>query len=104
MTGYKQLEISRGEVANGVNCYMKQHGVSKEVAMEELDKMYKYNYKVIMEEFLTIKDVPHPVLVRCINIARPMEVFYKEGNDEYTSPQAKIKKFIAAVLLHPFQL
>ncbi|KAL0718303.1 hypothetical protein Bca4012_067625 [Brassica carinata] len=34
-------ELERGEVANGVNCYMKQHGVSQEEAVIELKKIIK---------------------------------------------------------------
>ncbi|VVA98711.1 unnamed protein product [Arabis nemorensis] len=49
--------MSRGEVANGVNCYMKQHGVTKQAAVEEMRKMERENYKIIMEEFMTSKAV-----------------------------------------------
>lgn len=93
--------MSRGEVANGVNCYMKQHGVTKEEAVEELSKMARDNYKIIMEEFLTTIDVPRPVLVRCLNVARMIDVFCKEGRDEFTNPHGKLKDLIASLFLHP---
>ncbi|KAG2310652.1 hypothetical protein Bca4012_025155 [Brassica carinata] len=53
--------MRRGEVANGVNCYMKQHGVAKEVAVREIKKIVREYCKIVMEEFLTIKAVPRPI-------------------------------------------
>ncbi|CAL9217279.1 unnamed protein product, partial [Arabidopsis halleri] len=83
-------EMRRGEVANGVNCYMKQHGVTKELAVSEIKKMIRDNHKTVMEEFLTTKCVPHPVLVRCLNMVRLIKLYYTEG-DGYTNPRRKIK-------------
>ncbi|KAF3601901.1 hypothetical protein F2Q69_00038382 [Brassica cretica] len=50
--------MNRGEVANGVNCYMEQHGVTKEAAVDVLRKMERENYKIMMEEFVSSKAVP----------------------------------------------
>ncbi|KAF2564274.1 hypothetical protein F2Q70_00014940 [Brassica cretica] len=62
MAGF-ELEMRRGEVANGVNCYMKQHGVTKEVAVREIKKIVRDNCKIVMEEFLTVKAVPRQILL-----------------------------------------
>ncbi|CAA0384230.1 unnamed protein product [Arabidopsis thaliana] len=59
----EEREMRKGEVVNGVNSYMNQHGVTKEEAVEELRKMARDNYMIVMEELLTITDVPRPVLV-----------------------------------------
>lgn len=59
-----QREMKRGKVATGLNCYMKQHEVTKEEAVEELNKIATDYYKIIMEEFLTTTAVPRQVLVR----------------------------------------
>ena len=65
--------MNRGEVANGVNCYMKQYGVTKEAAVEVLRKMERENYKIMMEEFVSSKAVPRQILVRAVNTARVID-------------------------------
>uniref|UniRef100_A0A0D3BBB0 Terpene synthase metal-binding domain-containing protein n=2 Tax=Brassica oleracea var. oleracea TaxID=109376 RepID=A0A0D3BBB0_BRAOL len=98
-----ELEMKRGEVANGVNCYMKQHGVTKEETVEEFNKIYRENQKIIMEEFLTTVCVPRQVLMRCLNISRTFDVMYKEG-DGYTEPLGNLKDIITSLFLHPIPL
>ncbi|KAL0857562.1 hypothetical protein Bca101_062716 [Brassica carinata] len=98
-----EQEMSRGEVANGVNCYMKQHGVTKEAAVEELRKMELENYKIVVEEFVLSKAVPRQILVRVLNIARVIDSFYKEG-DAFGHPDQKLKDIIACLFLHPIPL
>ncbi|KFK24576.1 hypothetical protein AALP_AAs45078U000300 [Arabis alpina] len=102
--GTYETEISRGEVANGLNCYMKQHGVTKEEASIELRKMYRGNYKVLMEEFLNSNGhVQRQLLVRCLNIARLVDVYYTEG-DGFTDPKGKTEHFMTSLYLHPIPL
>lgn len=90
-----QLEMKRGEVANGVNCYMKQHGVTKEETVEEFNKLYRESHKIMMEEFLTTVCVPRQILMRCLNISRTFDVMYKEG-DGYTEPLGNLKDIITS--------
>uniref|UniRef100_A0A1J3IJI0 Terpenoid synthase 25 n=1 Tax=Noccaea caerulescens TaxID=107243 RepID=A0A1J3IJI0_NOCCA len=61
-----EQEMSRGEIVNGVNCYMKQYDVTKEAAFEELKKMVSESYKIMMDEFMTSKAVPRQILVRVV--------------------------------------
>ncbi|CAN7010942.1 unnamed protein product [Brassica rapa subsp. trilocularis] len=98
-----ELEMKRGEVANGVNCYMKQHDVTKEETVEEFNKIYRENYKIMMEEFLTTKCVPRQILMRCLNISRTFDVICKEG-DGYTEPLGNLKDMITSFFLHPILL
>ncbi|KAL9291396.1 Terpenoid synthase 17 [Arabidopsis thaliana] len=99
-----EQEMSRGEVAKGLNCYMKQHGVSKEEAIGEMNKIYSNYYKIIMEEYLTTTAVPRPILVRCLNVSRPIHHFYKE-RDEFTDPYfGMLKEVITSLFIHPIPL
>ncbi|KAJ4872431.1 Terpenoid synthase 17 [Raphanus sativus] len=98
---YEQ-EIKRGEVATGLNCYMKQHEVTKEEAVGELNKIATDYYKIIMEEFLTTTAVPRPVLVRCLNVSRPIDLVYKES-DKFTNPGG-LKDAIKSLFIHPIPL
>jgi len=100
--GY-EVEMKRGDVANGVNCYIKQHGVTKEVAVREIKKMIKDNYKIVMEEFLTTKGVPRPILLRCLNMVRLIKLYYTEG-DEFTNPHGKLKDLIKSLFFHSLPL
>lgn len=99
----EQQEMSRGEIVNGVNCYMKQYRVTKEAAFEELKKMVRESYKIMMDEFMTSKAVPRQILVRVVNIARVIDLFYKEG-DAFGNPDQKMKDLVASVFLRPFPL
>ncbi|KFK38811.1 hypothetical protein AALP_AA3G163300 [Arabis alpina] len=102
--GTYETEMGRGEVANGINSYMKQHGVTKEEASKEFRKMYREYYKVFMEEFMNTHDhVPRQVLLRCLNIARIFDVFYREG-DGYSEPKGKTEHFMTSLYLHPIPL
>ena len=95
--------MSRGEVANGVNCYMKQHGITKEVAVQELKKMDRENYKILMEEFMTSTAVPRQILLRPLNILRVIDLFYKEG-DGFGDPDQKLTHLLSYLFLHPIPL
>ncbi|KAH0896672.1 hypothetical protein HID58_046240 [Brassica napus] len=99
MAGF-ELEMRRGEVANGVYCYMKQHGVTKEVAVREIKKIVRDNYKIVMEEFLTVKAVPRQILVRCINTIRLVNVYYREG-DGFSDPHRNLKDLITSLFINP---
>ncbi|XP_006394502.2 terpenoid synthase 25 [Eutrema salsugineum] len=84
-------ELERGEVANGVNCYMKQHGVSQEEAVRELKMMIKDHHEIMMDEFFSASStVPRQVLVRVFNIARVVVLFYKDG-DGFGHPDETLK-------------
>jgi hypothetical protein len=102
IAGFEE-EMRRGEVVNGVNCYVKQHNVTKELAVREIKKMIRDNYKIMMEEFLTIKSVSRPILVRCFNIVRLVNLYYEEG-DNFTNPNGKLKDLITSLFFHPLPL
>lgn len=90
-------------MANGVNCYMKQYGVTKEAAMEELRKMERDSFKIMMEEFMTSTAVPRQILMRVVNIGRTIDLYYKEG-DGIGHPDQKLKDLLASLFLYPIPL
>ncbi|CAG7890229.1 unnamed protein product [Brassica rapa] len=98
-----EQEVGRGEVANGVNCYMKQHGVTKEEAVEVLSKMERENYKILREEFVVSKDVPRQILLRPVNIARVLDSYYKDG-DGFSHPDQNLKDLVTSLFLRPIPL
>ncbi|CAG7887118.1 unnamed protein product [Brassica rapa] len=97
MTGFED-DMSRGYVTNGINCYMKQYGVTKAEAYKELHKMRVHNDKIVNGELLTTKDVPRRVLKQAINCARMANVAYGYG-EGLTHPEGKIKDYIVSLYL-----
>uniref|UniRef100_A0A2N9F1R9 Uncharacterized protein n=1 Tax=Fagus sylvatica TaxID=28930 RepID=A0A2N9F1R9_FAGSY len=95
-----KFEQKRGHVASAVECYMAQHGATEEEATNELCKQVKDAWKDINEECLNPTTVPMPLLTRILNLARVMDVVYKD-EDGYTNAGTVLKDFIASMLIDP---
>ncbi|CAF2130487.1 hypothetical protein HID58_012397 [Brassica napus] len=102
MAGFED-DMSRGYVTTGVNCYMKQFGVTKSEAFKKLHQMRVDNDKIVNEELLKIKDVPKRVLKEAINCARMTHVAYGYG-EGLTHPEGKIKEYIIALYIDLIRL
>ncbi|XP_034927258.1 (-)-germacrene D synthase [Populus alba] len=100
-----KFEQERGHVASAIECYMNQHEVAEEQASDELRRQVVEAWKDINEELLIIpKDhVPIPLLTRVLNLARVMDVMYKDG-DGYTNANGKVRNYITSLLIEPVQL
>ncbi|GLU10344.1 hypothetical protein SLE2022_271570 [Rubroshorea leprosula] len=75
-----EFEQNRDHVASAVECYMKQHGVSREETVESFRKEIAKTWKVFNEEWVKPTVFPMPLLARILNFARSMEVIYKNGD------------------------
>ena len=82
---------------------MKQHGVSREEAVDGFRKQIRNAWKDINEEFLRPTQVPRPFLMRILNLARIMDVLYKD-EDSYTHAGGIMKNYNAALLVDPVPL
>ncbi|CAH8390878.1 unnamed protein product [Eruca vesicaria subsp. sativa] len=102
MAGFED-DMSRGYVTTGVNCYMKQYGVTKSEAFKKLHQMRVDNDKIVNEELLTTKDVPKRVLKEAINCARMTSVAYGYG-EGLTHPEGKIKDYIFSLYIDLIRL
>ncbi|KAL9444332.1 hypothetical protein AB3S75_017506 [Citrus x aurantiifolia] len=89
----------RGHVASGVECYIKQYGVSEEEVVKVFTEEVENAWKDMNEEFLKPTAFPVALIERPFNIARVIEFLNKKG-DWYTHSHA-IKDQIAAVLRDP---
>ncbi|KAJ0034701.1 hypothetical protein Pint_25967 [Pistacia integerrima] len=99
--GHKD-EQEREHVASAVECYMKQHGTSEEEVVKLFGEQDKNAWKDINEEFIKPTAVPMPLLERVLNLARVMDVLYKEA-DSYTNSHL-MKDHVASLLRDPVQL
>ncbi|XP_052188548.1 (-)-germacrene D synthase-like isoform X2 [Diospyros lotus] len=88
----------RGHIASAVECYMEQYKTSEEKAVVELEKQVGDAWKDINAEMLQPTAVPMPLLVRVDNLARVINVVYK-NNDGYTRSGTKLKDFITSTLI-----
>ncbi|CAL5342397.1 unnamed protein product [Camellia sinensis] len=92
------FEQQRGHVISAVECYMKQYGASEEEVLVEFRKRVTNAWKDINQECLHPTVVPMPLLLRVVNLARVMDVLYKD-EDGYTHSGTKLKGFVTSVLI-----
>ncbi|KAK3040259.1 hypothetical protein RJ639_028174, partial [Escallonia herrerae] len=95
-----EAEQERGHVASAVECYMKQHGASKEESYAELQKQVTNAWKDINQECLRPTAVPMPLLTRVVNLARVINLLYKD-EDGYLNSKTFVKELITSVLVDP---
>ncbi|XP_027355363.1 probable terpene synthase 2 [Abrus precatorius] len=98
-----EFEQKRGHVSSFLECYMKQCGVSREVAINECQKKIANAWKDINEEFLRPTTVPMPFLTRVLNLSRFMDVIYKD-KDNYTHAEGVMKTYIKDLLVDPLPI
>jgi hypothetical protein len=81
-----------------VECYMIQHGATEKEAIEELRKQVTDAWKDINEECFFPTPVLVPLVMPILNLARAMDVIYKD-EDGYTNSEDVLKDFVASLLL-----
>ncbi|XP_027356306.1 (-)-germacrene D synthase-like isoform X3 [Abrus precatorius] len=96
-----EFEQKRGHVASALECYMKQHSVTKQEANDEFNRQVTSAWKDINEECLDPTEVPKPLLMRVLNLSRVIDVLYKDG-DCYTNSKGSTKDDVEALLLNPW--
>ncbi|XP_010241001.1 PREDICTED: (-)-germacrene D synthase-like [Nelumbo nucifera] len=98
-----EFEQERGHVCSAIECYMKQYGVSREEANNELRKIVTKAWKVLNEECITPTAAPMPLLIPVVNLARLIEVVYKHG-DAFTNVTTGLKTHIKLLLIDPITI
>nr|UZT70947.1 terpene synthase 2 [Paeonia delavayi] len=93
-----KFEQERGHVASGIECYMKQHGVSEEEVRTEFRKQVTIAWKVINQECFQSTVISNAVLIRILNLARVIDVVYKD-DDGYTNAGITLKSYVSSLLI-----
>ncbi|KAJ6868332.1 valencene synthase-like [Populus alba x Populus x berolinensis] len=93
-----KFEQERGHAASGVECYIRQYGLSEQEVYKEFHMQVVNAWKDINEECLKPTAVPMPLLERILNLSRVIDVIYKE-EDEYTHVGEAMKNNIASLLI-----
>ncbi|KAL7122289.1 hypothetical protein ACP275_01G036100 [Erythranthe tilingii] len=96
-------EKKRGQVTTGIDCYMKEHSVSKQVAIQCLHEIVEVRWKELNQGLMD-KSVPLEILMRVFNWARVAEITYKHKQDGYTYPEKGLKPHVVALLLQSFKI
>ncbi|KAK5834291.1 hypothetical protein PVK06_018168 [Gossypium arboreum] len=86
-----------------IDYYMEEYGVTAQEAYDVFNKHVENAWKDINQELLKPKEMSTEVLNRSLNLAKVMDVVYKEG-DAYTYTGKAIKDAITAVLIEPVTL
>ncbi|KAJ4718955.1 Terpene synthase [Melia azedarach] len=97
-----KFEQSRGHVASAIECYMKQHGVFEEDAVNVFRKEVENAWKDMNQELLKPTAFPMPLMERVLNLARVMDYLHKDS-DSYTNAHL-VKDQIASLLRDPLPL
>ena len=97
---FLQFEQERGHVASGIECYMKQYGVSKQEVHDEFQKQIMNAWKDINKECLRPIEELVPLLTCVVNLARVMDLLYKD-EDAYTHLGGVMVEGITSMLVDP---
>lgn len=94
-------EQERGHVASSIECYQKETGASEAEANEYFLKQVEDAWKVINRESLIPTDIPFPLVMPAINLARVCDAVYYEGKDGYNHAGKQMKIHIKSLFLNP---
>ncbi|XP_042478009.1 (-)-germacrene D synthase-like isoform X2 [Macadamia integrifolia] len=98
-----KMEQERGHVCSGVECYMKQHGVTEEEVYDEFNRRVENAWKDINQGCIKPTTIPMPFLMRSVNLARMMDVIYKH-KDGYVEASKILKEYITLLFIDPLSL
>nr|UNI81648.1 terpene synthase 5 [Stevia rebaudiana] len=102
IVSYKK-EQERVHFPSFVQCYMKNHDVSEEYAINMVREEIEDVWKDINQDVLMCKDIPRPLIVVVINYARTLYYLYKH-NDNFSEVGEDIKDHIKSLFIHAMSI
>ncbi|CAA3027396.1 vetispiradiene synthase 2-like [Olea europaea subsp. europaea] len=99
-----EVEKERGQIATGIESYMKENGVTKEEAMDKFFELANNAWKDINEECLITTSCSKEILMRILKFGCIVDVTYKDNEDGYTHPEKVVKPYIIALFIDPIQV
>ncbi|XP_070032975.1 5-epi-aristolochene synthase-like [Nicotiana tomentosiformis] len=99
-----EVEKSRGQIATGIECYMRDYGVLTEEAMTKFQEMVDAAWKDVNEGILRPTPVSMELLYRILNFARIVDFTYKNNQDGYTNPEKVLKPHIITLLVESIKI
>ncbi|CAH9112299.1 unnamed protein product [Cuscuta epithymum] len=104
--GTSAAEMERGDVPSSIQCYMKEEGVTEDVAREHIRNMVHDAWTKINNHCLNTKPSSSSMrmLVKCVtNVARVSHFVYQNG-DGYGVQDGKTRDDIISYLIEPISL
>ncbi|CAI0457138.1 unnamed protein product, partial [Linum tenue] len=101
----EEFEQERNHAPSGVECCMKQYGISNKEAVEFLWKEISDAWKIIIQEYCQKPTLLPTIFTdRILNYARSMNLFYdNENGDCYTNPRL-LKEHLTSLFIDPVHL
>ncbi|KAL0452014.1 UNVERIFIED_CONTAM: Gamma-cadinene synthase [Sesamum latifolium] len=99
--GSHERENKGGKMLTVVDCYMQQHGVSKQETLAKFAELVEDGWKNVNTEWVAKTVVAKEMVEQLLNYARIAEVTYKNSQDGYTNPDKFLAPQIAALFVDP---
>ncbi|KAK9072324.1 hypothetical protein SSX86_008757 [Deinandra increscens subsp. villosa] len=105
IVSYKRSE-ERRDFPSIVECYMKQHEVTGEHAIEWVRRQIEDAWKDINGESLVCKDIPRPLIMVVVNSARALQYLYNNDNsdDSFTEPGKNVNDHMKSLFVYPLSI
>ncbi|CAN6347605.1 unnamed protein product [Urochloa humidicola] len=100
MASYK-LGKSKGDMISSVECYIKEHGVTEEDALEAFATMVDHLWKKINLALIELDRSILSMAPVVVNLARGNETLYHQGRDVYTFGSS-LKETVTSLYLKDF--
>lgn len=102
--GGHKFDKERDHASSSIDCYMRQFGVSSEIAREEIQKKADEVWKDINQAMIPPTEVPMPLLKCVLNLGRSVEAIYDGGQDGFTSINQDMKENITNLYINPIPM
>ncbi|XP_047975872.1 cis-muuroladiene synthase-like [Salvia hispanica] len=99
--GSHDRESKGGQVLTAIDCYMKQHGVTKQETLLEFAQRVEEAWMDVNKEWVETTFVSTEIALQFLNYARMCDASYNNSNgDAYTDPQMA-KSNVLALFIEP---
>ncbi|KAI3470008.1 hypothetical protein Pfo_026671 [Paulownia fortunei] len=99
--GSHERENKEGEMLTVVDCYMKEHGVSKQETLSKFAKLADDAWKDVSTEWVMTTSIHKEMVEQLLNYARMADFIYKNCEDGYTNPEKRFAPQIVALFADP---
>ncbi|KAL3831154.1 hypothetical protein ACJIZ3_019956 [Penstemon smallii] len=100
-----QRESKEGLLATSIDCYMKEHAVSKQETIVKFVELAEDCWMTINEERVATSNyIPSHIIERVLNYSRGTFVTYNNGEDGYTNPEKVLMPYIIALFKDPITI
>ncbi|KAL1542974.1 cis-muuroladiene synthase-like [Salvia divinorum] len=99
--GSHDRESKGGQVFTAIDCYMKQHGVTKQVTLSKFGQLVEEAWMDVNKEWVETTFVSAEISLQFLNYARMCDASYNNSNgDAYTDPKMA-KSNVLALFIDP---